>query len=481
MRITFRDKLLGLAAVSATALVVIVTVSALSAARVDRQVEAIQRELLPRVGLQPKLEGDLERLQRAFQDAVGSHDRDALDATRARKTELLSDVAAAGAAVSPDVATVVRAEVEQYFASAYDVSKRLIAGETGEDIVEAMRGMQGEQAKCLAIVRAAAALDPEDVTRSFDAVRRAESAAGATRLWMGIGCLVAMLALSLALSRSVLRSVDRLSRGFERFGRGDFSPIEVAARGDELVDLARHANDMAASLKVANQELEAFSYSVAHDLRAPLRGINGFSRVLVEDYGPSLDAEAKQYLDRIMAATERMGNLIDALLSLSRLTRLELRRETVDLARLADGVIAQLRTGQPDRKVDVVVQQGVRTRGDAPLLRALLENLLGNAWKFTGGRDGARIEFGVEPTDDGPAYFVRDNGAGFDMQFAGRLFTPFQRLHSQTEFAGTGIGLATVQRIVHRHGGRIWAESAVDAGATFRFTLGDAERGATTA
>ena len=480
MRVTFRTKLFGLAAVSATALVVILVASALSAARVDRQIASIQREFLPRVGLQPKLEGDLERLGRAFQDAVGSHDRDALEATRARKGELLADVAAAGGALHPDVAAAVRVEVEKYFEAAYDVSRRLIAGETGEDIVDAMRGMQLEQAQCVAIVKAAAALDPEDVRRSFDSVRRAESDAGTTRLWTGIACLVAMLALSLALSGSVLRAVSGLSRGFERFGRGDFAPIEVAARGDELADLARHANDMAASLQVANRELEAFSYSVAHDLRAPLRGINGFSRVLLEDYGPSLDAEARQYLDRIMAATERMGNLIDALLSLSRLTRLELRRETVDLGRIADGVLTQLRAGQPERKVDVVVQQGVVTRGDSPLLRALLENLLGNAWKFTGGRDGARIEFGVERTGDGPAYFVRDNGAGFDMQFAGRLFTPFQRLHSQTEFAGTGIGLATVQRIVHRHGGRIWAESAVGEGATFRFTLGDAERGATT-
>jgi light-regulated signal transduction histidine kinase (bacteriophytochrome) len=263
---------------------------------------------------------------------------------------------------------------------------------------------------------------------------------------------------------------------------------------DELGDLARDANVMAASLdrnitdlkrielalKTSNQELEAFSYSVAHDLRAPLRGINGYSTALVEDYGAQLDAQAHQYLGRIAGAAQRMGELIDALLSLSRVTRMEFRREAVNLSRLADAVVKQLRASQPDRVVEFVNEGDVVAQGDGPLLGALLENLIGNAWKFTGSKPGARISFGMEDDarDGAPVYYLRDNGAGFDMAYAEKLFTPFQRLHTQREFAGIGIGLATVERIVHRHGGQVWADGKVGEGATFHFTLTNIDQGA---
>jgi PAS domain S-box-containing protein len=225
------------------------------------------------------------------------------------------------------------------------------------------------------------------------------------------------------------------------------------------------------ALKLSNRELEAFSYAVAHDLRAPLRGINGFSQTLLEDYGEKLDGEARDYLSRIAAGARRMGQLIDALLSLSRVTRTELLRETVNLSELADAIVKQLRTTQPARTVEFALQDGVLARGDGRLLRALLENLLGNAWKFTGAQAGAHIAFGTEENGGNPVYYVSDDGAGFDMAYADKLFAPFQRLHSAKDFAGTGVGLATVQRIVDRHGGRIWAEGAVGRGATFRFTL----------
>jgi light-regulated signal transduction histidine kinase (bacteriophytochrome) len=320
---------------------------------------------------------------------------------------------------------------------------------------------------------------------AFQAALQAEATARSYQIWASVGCLGSVLLLSLGLSRGLLRSVSALTEGFARFGRGEFGePIPVVSR-DELGDLARDANAMAASLdrniadlkrieialKTANQELEAFSYSVAHDLRAPLRGINGYSRALEEDYGGQLDAQAHEYLGRIVAATERMGQLIDALLSLSRVTRVEFRRESVNLSRLADAAVKQLRASQPERVVDFANEGDVVAQGDAPLLRALLENLIGNAWKFTGSRSGSRISFGVESHDGTPVYYVRDNGAGFDMAYAQKLFAPFQRLHTQSEFAGTGIGLATVQRIVDRHGGRVWAEGKVAEGATFYFTL----------
>ena len=224
-------------------------------------------------------------------------------------------------------------------------------------------------------------------------------------------------------------------------------------------------------LSSANKELEAFSYTVSHDLRSPLRSIDGFSQEILEDYGDKLDNNGVDALRRIRAASQRMGLLIDGLLNLSRLSRSEIVRGTVDLSALAHDIAGDLRKAQPGRAVEIVVAEGLMEEGDERLLYVLLQNLLGNAWKFTGKVAKARLEFGVSQIDGGKAYFVRDNGAGFDMAFAGKLFRPFQRLHDTVDFSGTGIGLATVQRIVHRHGGRIWAEGEGGKGATFYFTL----------
>jgi len=261
------------------------------------------------------------------------------------------------------------------------------------------------------------------------------------------------------------------------------SPFEMSLRGyreaNARLSTANESLQQAkAATEAANRELEAFSYSVAHDLRAPLRSIDGFSLALLEDCADALDATGKQHLQFVREAAQDMAALIDGLLSLSRVTRSELRREVVDLAEIARSVFAQLRRASPDRAVETVVADDLAAEGDARLLRGLLENLLGNAWKFTRRRAMARIEVGVVRESGERVYFVRDDGAGFDMTYADKLFGAFQRLHSPTEFEGTGIGLATVQRIVHRHGGRIWAESAVDRGATFSFTLWSTGHGA---
>lgn len=224
-------------------------------------------------------------------------------------------------------------------------------------------------------------------------------------------------------------------------------------------------------LKAANQELEAFSYSVSHDLRAPLRSIDGFSQALLEDYADKLDGSGKDYLQRVRAAATRMGELIDDMLQLSRVTRTDMRHETVDLSTLADSVVADLSRADPGRHVETIISPGLQTEGDAKLLRIVLVNLLSNAWKFTGNQTAARVELGTQDNGDERVFYIRDNGAGFDMAYADKLFGAFQRLHAASEFPGTGIGLAIVQRIVHRHGGRIWAEGAIGQGATFHFTL----------
>jgi signal transduction histidine kinase len=248
----------------------------------------------------------------------------------------------------------------------------------------------------------------------------------------------------------------------------------------------------ASALRTSNSELEAFAYSVSHDLRAPLRSIDGFSRIVLDRHAAQLSEQAQDYLRRVRSASQRMGQLIDELLTLSRVSRAELRSERLDLSEMAATFIADLRDRQPKRRVEVVIQDGLIARGDTTLVRTVLENLIGNAWKFSGQRDVARIEIGaLDPQDsqDGrravgaperraasrlegqTVFYVKDNGAGFDMAFADKLFGAFQRLHSAAEFEGNGIGLATVLRVIRRHGGWVWATSEPDQGAAFYFTL----------
>jgi signal transduction histidine kinase len=244
-----------------------------------------------------------------------------------------------------------------------------------------------------------------------------------------------------------------------------------AAEARAALELAETRAALIDELERKNRELEAFCYSVSHDLRAPLRSIDGFGQALLEDYADALDENGRRHLQRLCAAAHRMNELIDDLLALSRVGRAGLTRERVDLSAVAASVIDELRRREPERVVNVQIAPGLAAHADGRLAKVLLENLLGNAWKFTGRTDSARIELGTEWCDDGATFFVRDNGAGFDMTYAQKLFRPFQRLHSEAEFPGTGIGLATVYRIVDRHGGRVWAEGAVRNGATIFFTM----------
>lgn len=254
---------------------------------------------------------------------------------------------------------------------------------------------------------------------------------------------------------------------------------EAEARHQETMlalnaGLEQRVMERTAELEAAIREQETFSYSVSHDLRAPLRHINSFSAIVLEECGSQLPGEAQAYLARIRSATRRMGDFIDHLLELSRLSRAELVRESVDLSRLVAETLAMLQETEPHRRVELRIQEGTKAHGDRNLLGQLLENLLGNAWKYSSERALAVIEFGTGTVDGQEHFFVRDNGAGFDMAYSGKLFEVFQRLHG-AEFEGAGIGLATAQRIVKRHGGTIWAEAEVDKGATFYFTLSPPE------
>ena len=307
-----------------------------------------------------------------------------------------------------------------------------------------------------------------------------------------IGLVIGM---NFASARSqILAPIRKLEQGAQAFAGGNFGFRTGLTVHNELGTLSQAFDRMAARLadtvaalehktallQETNQELESFSYSVSHDLRSPLRGIDGWSLALVEDYGDRLDATAHDYVGQIRHETQRMGHLIDALLQLARVTRTEIRREAVDLSVLAEGISTRLRQAHGTRAIEFVIEPGVTVDGDVHLLEIALTNLLDNACKFTSPRPVARIEFGsamaIDP-DCGvrrQACFVRDNGVGFDMAHAQRLFGAFQRMHGAKQFPGTGIGLATVQRIVHRHGGKVWAEATPDQGATFHFTLAQA-------
>lgn len=322
---------------------------------------------------------------------------------------------------------------------------------------------------------------------------RAPVVAGAQRVAGRLAMIMALLAalgtvVAWVLANRLMRPLADAADAAGGIARGDYARrLEVGSQ-DELGELAEAFNGMAervqeaqerleqkvlertAELRAVNEELEAFSYSVSHDLRAPLRSIDGFCQALLEDAEDDLDDVGRGHLQRVRAASQRMAKLIDDLLDLSRVTRSDMNRQRVDLTELAHEIVREL-VDDRTRQTDVVIAPALEAQGDRRLLRLVLQNLIGNAWKFTRDRTQPRIEVGAETDRGRTVFYVRDNGAGFDMAYADKLFTPFHRLHAAAEFEGTGVGLATVQRIVHRHGGRVWADAAVDRGATIRFTL----------
>jgi signal transduction histidine kinase len=499
IRLTLRFKLVAIVATAALAFGVLIVASTLISNRVEQHLTRVRKVHVPKIELGAKLESHFGRISRGLQDAAAAADADALVATRAHKEKFLEQLAAAGDAVDPADAAALRDAMEEYYALAEEVAGRIIGGEKGELLMEAIASMQARQRRAGELLGRATLVDREELTEVFASTARIQATATRIRLFVTLACLFLVMLLSLWLGRGVLRSLAGIAAGFERFGRGDFDvPIAVASH-DELGDVAHRANQMARDLKRLAEErermfrdldasrrdlaealeatrntlaeLEAFSYSVSHDLRAPLRGIDGFSQALLEDYSDKLGEEGKQHLVRVRAGAQRMGLLIDDLLKLSRVNRGELRHAKVDLSRMAREVIADLRQPEADRQVEVVIEEELTADGDPQLLKVAMENLLGNAWKFTSRRSQARIEFGKSEVNGCSTFFVRDNGAGFDMTYAHKLFGAFQRLHSMAEFPGTGIGLATVQRVIRRHGGRVWAEGAVGQGAAFFFTL----------
>jgi light-regulated signal transduction histidine kinase (bacteriophytochrome) len=308
------------------------------------------------------------------------------------------------------------------------------------------------------------------------AQRTSETLNARRQVWTSFGVAFVLDFLLLIAAYELLNRAEgdrlRIAKGASELA---FGRAEIESLNRELIDLntglEARVDQRTRELAISNQELEAFSYSVSHDLRAPLRTIDGFSLALQEDFGEKLNDEGRDYISRVRGGVQRMGTLIDSLLQLSRVTRSEIQREPVDLSQLATLVFNELQASDPERRVQFVAQPGIVVQGDNRLLRIALENLIGNAWKFSSKTPDARIEFGSSLREGRTVYFIQDNGAGFDMQYVDRLFTAFQRLHGDRDFKGSGIGLATVSRIIHRHHGTIEAQSDPGRGATFTFDL----------
>lgn len=501
----FRHRIGLLVVIAAVALVTATAVTLVLGQRSQRELIGIETRYVPLIELDRDLKTAFLEITRALEDAASAADEgrladaDRLDRGFARR---LAGSRYTIAGNGGDPAALER-DYRTYYASARGVSAAIVTGTPIDQLSAEIDAMGRARQTFAAHLETVTTPDRRRLAAAFETARASQEDALRIEIAVALAAIGAMVLLSWWITRRTVRSLHEVAVGVERLARGDFGrEIEVAS-GDEIGDLAREANRTALQLRAyrdrtesllaetqrqaeelararqaqqeradaaeaATRELEAFSYSVAHDLRAPLRGINGFSTALVEDVGDKLGPEAKDYLSRISAGAVRMGELIDALLGLSRVSRADLVRQQINLTKLANDVLAQLRAAEPARVVRCVVQEAVMAHGDPQLLRALLENLLSNAWKFSAKQADAQIELGQRDID---TFFVRDNGAGFDMEYAGKLFAPFQRLHSMSEYAGTGIGLATVQRIVRRHGGTIWAEGRVGQGATFYFTI----------
>ena len=469
----FRQRMALLVATSGF---VLVAVSAVGAGMVKRSNEALSRlqdRYIPLLALDRDLNADFSEIRRTLQDAATAKEPRELVRADQLRDILVAELRAGGAVLRENGGDPVALERDflAYYDAARRVSEALMAGVVTEELVVRMETMRDAQISFSAELDASTSPNSAAVEAAVEQARGAQETALSVDVVASVALLVAMAVLSVRIAGDVLRSLDAISAGMDRLAKGQFNePIEVVTE-DEFGDLARRANTAASLLRNSYEDLEGFSYSVSHDLRAPLRAIDGFSVILREDYGDRLDDDGRRVLDVIRGSTQRMGRLIDDLLAWSRLGRRGMQMRRLDMTAMATAAAEEARQLEPGRSIDIDIGPLPAADADEGLVTQVWLNLLGNAVKYTRRQTEARIR--VEGRlEHGEAIFaVVDNGVGFDETYRDKLFGVFQRLHREDEFEGTGIGLALVKRIVERHGGRVGASGRLGEGATFWFAL----------
>jgi signal transduction histidine kinase len=474
--LSFRRKMLLIAATAALAFFLVLIVGALTLQRVESRLAEIEARYIPLLELGPQLDGDLDALQVSLRDAVAAQDRESLGASDALRKKMLARIDASESSMAAADVAKMRGAIETYYRQAYAVSERLIDGEAGEPIIDAMAEMQQARTAAFTEVHRVANVDRTALSGAFESLRTVTREADWVRLVISMISLGLVVALSLWISGSVLSSLAELSAGFARFGEGDFDRPMKVLTGDELGEVAAGGNRMATKLREADQnlrranddlrnqqkvlertndelvaqteELDSFSYSVSHDLRSPLRAIDGFSRILSEDHAAQLDAEGLRVLGVIRSNTLKMAQLIDDLLAFSRLGRQKVKISEVDMAALAKAAFSEASAHEPTRRFSFELGALPVAQGDPALLKQVWSNLMANAVKYTRGRAEATIRVSGVVEGDRTIFTVADNGVGFDMKYVDKLFGVFQRLHAAHEFEGTGVGLALVGRII---------------------------------
>jgi signal transduction histidine kinase len=469
--LNIRQKMSIIVGTVATSFALLISVSWLLDAETEKQAAVIRDRYIPHVELGYRLQSDFEGISLSLRDAVAAQDGDSLESAQNLKNKLIADLDSASNIIDTQQSDTLKLAIDDYFSSAINTSKRLIKGETGLSIVESMSHMQTKRSIAEIALNKVTIFDRGKLSESFDSIFRAQRRSARTRLWISLGCVFLVLFSSLFTVRYLISRLKDIEMGLSRFGIGDFKqPIPVVGN-DELAELSRQINSMANQIQRLLQEIESFSYSVAHDLRAPLRAVQGFVTIITEEHTQSLTADAKSLMSRVVIASQRMEKLIEGLLSLTRLNRTAIKKQHVDLSKITHAVLGILKDNDPERKIRIDVEANVVGWGDPHLLDVTISNLVSNAWKFTKRAADAQVQFGTLVENKTTVFFIRDNGAGFDMRYSKKLFGTFQRLHTESEFEGHGIGLATVKNIIEKHGGRIWAESEPGKGATFYFTL----------
>ena len=486
MQASFRIKLMGVVSISAAAFILLVTVNHYITQNVETQISEIQQKYVPIIELGSKFGGQVKNIQRNFQDAVAAKDVELLHKTFETKKDFLDKIETAKEIIGPAQTAALKNALDSYYNDAYDISSRLMSGETGESLVISMAKMQDKQAKLMGLIKQATTFDRDKLNQTFSAVSDALNTAEQLQLAINLACLLSVFLFSLWLSKGLINSLNKLKLGFERIGSSDFSHPITIDEHDEFADVIQQANQMGAiieqlhkekneqanQLKMTNQELERSSYAVANKMRLPVQSIIGFTNTLLEDEKNELPPETKRLVIRTATAAQKMSQLIDGLVDLSRLNRAEMADEPVNLSKLSENITIDLKKSDPHRKATFEIKKDIVTKGDSKMLELALEHLWSNAWKFTSRKQETKIEMGTLFKNGRLTYFIKDNGEGFDMADKDKLFGTFQRLHSSLDYDGNGLGLVTVQRIIQRHNGTIWAEADPQRGATFFFTLG---------